>query len=99
MSGGSFNYLCHKEAFDLLAYSEELDGMIAALRQYENGEKVAQTTVDLLADIQRIKTGLEERLEPLREVWRAVEWHHSSDYSQEQAQEAIDKFLRWPSRK
>lgn len=74
MSGSSFGYLCQKNAVEVLA-SPYLEKMGEALAAYEGGDLAAYATLELVA----LRAMIEERIEPLRDVWEAVERHHSAD--------------------
>lgn len=87
MSGGSFDYLCFKDIGEVLA-SGNLQPMANALMEYKGGEKAAADTLAFLA----VLPPLDERLRPLRDVWRAVEWHHSADSGPDDVVEALKTY-------
>lgn len=93
MSGGSFNYLCtadfgFQRRDDLERMRDELraihrDVNVPALERQRAYFAFIETD-DLL-----------EQLSPsdsLREVWRAVEWWRSNDYSKDQVVEALSNY-------
>lgn len=82
MSGGSFNYLCNQSLSngDLEQMADQLDEMAPN----SAAAKETRALVDLLRRI--------DGDEALRGVWRAVEWWRSSDYSEDQAREAIAEY-------
>lgn len=89
MSGGSFDYLCYKDAPETLR-SEELSRMAAAIRSYQGGEPAAAATTALVGYLR----AFERRIEALRDVWKAVEWHHSGDWGQEAVGRALAEYER-----
>ena len=86
MSGGSFNYLCHREPLDLP--SEDVAHMASELRA-ASAVDAADATDAILAEIRSFTALLEQRLEPLRSVWMAMEWWQSCDWSEEQFRAAL----------
>ena len=80
MSGGSFNYLCWKEISELMANRDTLTSM--ADRLLEMGYKdAAKETLKFLYTLEQAETRLETMRERLEEVWKAVEWFDSGDWS------------------
>jgi hypothetical protein len=87
MSGGSYDYLCFKTAGELSPDSENLQWMIdrldglgataAAARSREVPEKLREVQ-DLLAE--------------LSDVWHAVEWCDSNDWTEEQMRAALARY-------
>lgn len=96
MSGGSFNYLCNRSGIEIIEDEEMLDSMIESLKNYDPGaDKAVVDSQAVLADARRLRAELaklDEKIEPLRAVWRAVEWHHSFDCGPEDVQIALSKF-------
>jgi hypothetical protein len=74
MSGGSFNFLYRQDAVEVLA-SPCLEKMGEALVEYAGGDLAAYATLELVV----LRAMIEERIKPLRDVWQAVERHHSAD--------------------
>jgi hypothetical protein len=86
VSGGSFDYLCYQGLQELAENIELLEEMAEVLEE----EGSTQAAKDTLKIIEQIK-GLDVP-EPLRNVWRAVEWWKSCDWGKEQAMEVIAKY-------
>lgn len=81
MSGGSFDYLCY--AADTGHLGERRGGiadMAKALEEYEQpaASKAAAETRNVLALLEQA----DEAAQRLHDIWHAVEWHHSSDWSE-----------------
>jgi hypothetical protein len=89
VSGGSFNYLCHRNASDIFG-DDELRHMGAALAELGHSAKLpAERTMALL----RKREEIEREIEALRAVWRAVEWKESCDIGADQMWLAIGRYL------
>lgn len=99
MSGGSFNYLYQAEfgfqrRDDLVAMRNELHAITRDINVPARERQLADFAYNETAD-------LLEQLEPsesLREVWRAVEWWRSCDYSKDQVIEALSNYVPPPVR-
>lgn len=95
MSGGSFNYLCHKDASELV---NELDGdlkrMIEELAALPDADTALAQTVLVRALLQRAVAQVDQIVNKngLSEVWRAVEWWRSGDSDQDGAIYSAKKF-------
>lgn len=81
MSGGSFDYLYTAEITSRLY---DIEGMATALDELGEFEAARRTRVCL--DYLKAATVVQEELSA---VWRAVEWFHSADISQESALKII----------
>lgn len=81
MSGGSFNYLCHKEMNELMMFKEELSRMEHTLRAY--GYADIAEDVRMLMEYVKQKDAVEkaekEILDAFSSVFHAVEWYESGD--------------------
>lgn len=80
MSGGSYSYLCHAELAS--NYQADLERMAERLEELKVHEAAAETRRFLLPDAD----------EALRDLWHAVEWRDSLDWSDEQVAEAVDSY-------
>ena len=81
MSGGSFDYVSTAELF---TSEHNLRAIRVALAEYPSSEKAVALLDEIIAG--------GPKFEALREVLRAVEWHHSSDYTEEAVTTALAKF-------
>lgn len=93
MSGGSFNYLCHAFDFeDLIAKRGSLEDMATELAGLGYAQDAARETEELLTLLRQWEVRSSVRVERLREVWKAVEWWRSCDYSEDQVHEALAEY-------
>lgn len=93
MSGGSYNYLCH--TFDLeslVAHRHNLRDMAERLGRLGWAKDAAVETRTLLADLDALEVHHEATRERLYEVWKAVEWWDSCDWSEDQVRTALLKY-------
>ena len=90
MSGGSFNYLCHKDVGGVLGEGrEDLRSMAGALTELgHDARDVAERTAALLVKADEMQS----EIDALSDVWHAVEWWRSCDYSREQVFIAIGRY-------
>ena len=100
MSGGSYNYLFTKESlFELMENITDLEDMNKRLKQLKNNELVSKATQELLDEVGKLKQFIDDyekknqpKILELSEVWKAVEFCDSGDYSQEKVQQAIKEY-------
>lgn len=93
MSGGSYNYLCDVWDLDKLLQQEySLEKMAARLAGLGWARDAARETEELLVMLRQWQVSADVRVERLREVWKAVEWWDSCDWSEEQVREALAKY-------
>lgn len=93
MSGGSFNYLCHTwDLNDLMDKRGDLEEMASELAGLGYAQDAARETEELLVMLRQWEVRASVRLERLREVWKAVEWWRSCDYSEDQVREALAEY-------
>lgn len=78
MSGGSYNYLCYKEAYDIHERTEELNQMRDRLVELGYLDAAGETESVLLM-LKSFEVRLQARIDRLNKVWRAVEWMDSGD--------------------
>lgn len=93
MSGGSFNYLCHTwDLGDIVGKTGDLEAMSQALAGLGYAKDAARETEELLVILRQWEVQTSVRLERLREVWKAMEWWQSCDYSEDQVREALAEY-------
>ena len=98
MSGGSFNYLCYKDGYDLIEESAEDDlcRMANTIESYGlGGEEVVKHIKLMLGKMLEVKKITQELTDlsiKSEEVFKAVEWFESCDSSKELALKAIREF-------
>ena len=90
MSGGYYDYLCHKCANREL-YEEDLATIEAMAKDLEEGGfwSAADRSRDVVAKIR----GAYAIADRLMGVWQAQEWYKSNDWSLEQVKEANNKYI------
>ncbi|MEU6597828.1 hypothetical protein [Streptomyces flaveolus] len=93
MSGGSFNYLCHAfDLDDLIERRGSLEAMASELAGLGYAQDAARETEELLVMLRQWEVRATVRVERLREVWKAVEWWRSCDYSEDRVHEALSDY-------
>lgn len=91
MSGGSFNYLCNRDADDI----DEALGDLEAMRDrlvalgYDDA---ARETDELRLIVRLHQVRRKTILDRMRAVWRAVEWFDSGDSGPNVVREALTKY-------
>lgn len=68
---------------------DELLAMALTLSARPDGAEVADATFAVLADARESKQRLQSSIDQLREVWKALEWQLSGDWSEERVHGAI----------
>ena len=89
MSGGSLNYLCHKDAAAICDQMGDLRTLLEYLLKVNE-----LTAFEATYEVYKTILDLEDKISDLRGVWRAVEWKLSSDWSTDQTREAIEEWDR-----
>ncbi len=84
MSGGSFNYLCYKDASELLSYKEDLAVMLLlCVEEGETASPGARAIRNLLRHIRKATKKAQKLLDS--DLLHDIEWWKSSDYGRDQA--------------
>lgn len=92
MSGGSYDYLCYKDAADLFIYENQLQSMSDRLARLGYAEDAAKETEEVILILRQFQNRLNARLERLSPVWRAVEWWDSCDSSEDGVKMALKEY-------
>ena len=92
MSGGSYNYLCYKDANDLMCSEDDLERMFSRLVGLDYASDAARETLELLQIIKQYETRITVIKERLNPVWRAVEWWDSADSSEDGLKVALREY-------
>ena len=92
MSGGSYNYLCHKESSDLMNATGDIQAMADRLDELGWANDAALETKELLSIIYQSLNKIDIISNRLSLVWRAVEWRDSGDLTDAAIQEALKKY-------
>ena len=92
MSGGSYNYLCHASADELMNKVSDLNDMVDRLSGLGYAEDAARETLELLLTVRQFETRLTVMTDRLSNVWRAVEWLDSCDSDESSVKNALDDY-------
>lgn len=91
MSGGSFNYLCWADASDIFSKRMDMELMQVALEDAGYIE-AASATKELRTDLRRIEAEIQANIDKLANIWHAMEWYRSGDWSQAQLDDEAAAF-------
>lgn len=90
MSGGSFNYLCYSSDLEeLLRKKDDLESMFKVMAELGYAEDAAFETKTLLDSLTEWENRTKETIGKLKEVWRAIEWMRSCDYTEDEVREQL----------
>lgn len=92
MSGGSYNYLglvYGDDLAELLGKEADLRAMADRLAGLGYATDAARETEELLIMLRQWKVRAEVRVRRLSDVWKAVEWWDSSDWSEDRVRTAL----------
>ena len=79
MSGGSYNYLCYKDGFEIGGHESDLQAMADRLAGLGYAADAARETQELLLELRQYENRIQTRIKRLSGVWHAVEWWDSCD--------------------
>lgn len=93
MSGGSFDYLCFAEPYDIFNKRDALKRMAEDLASDGHIDAAKETeTVGLI--LNQFEALMRARLDRLHDLWRAVEWTRSGDTGPNAITEAIAEYRK-----
>lgn len=92
MSGGSFDYLCFKDADELLEHLDTIQEMADELAKLGYANDAAKETQTLLLNYRAFLNRSQTALERLQPVWKAMEWWHSSDWGEDRLKETLAEY-------
>jgi hypothetical protein len=94
VSGGAYEYLCWAaDDFDqLMSKRHQLREMAERLTGLPYARDAAIETERLAAAIDRLEIQVQVRAEALADVWRAVEWWDSCDWTEDRVHQALAKY-------
>lgn len=96
MSGGAYYYVYCRDVIDLLERRGELYEIIKSLNRYDY-EDIAKDTQEFIHRIENIKTQIQEAekyRKTLKNVFKAVEWYESGDYSKDTMIEILEGYRK-----
>jgi hypothetical protein len=88
MSGGSYGYLYTADGYDVGGKLDMVTSMADRLEGIDPNSYAATDTREILA----IAAALDYATQRLTDVWFAVEWRDSNDWSEAQMVEALAKY-------
>ena len=91
MSGGSYNYLCYEDGFEIHNKRQELNEMRDRLTELGYLD-AAKETESILLMLDSFEVRIQARIDRLKDVWHAVEWYDSCDYGKDSVDESIEKY-------
>jgi len=91
MSGGSYNYLCYKDGFEIHEKKQELNDMRNRLIELGYLD-AAKETESILLMLDSFEVRIQARIDRLKDVWRSVEWYDSCDCGKDSVDIAIEKY-------
>ena len=91
MSGGSYNYLCFKDSGDIGAAAGDLAQMAKRLNGLGYAPRAAAATKRVLA-ILSDDGAIAAAIDDLSDVWHAVEWADSCDWSEDRMRAEIERY-------
>lgn len=93
MSGGSWDYMYSWDQLTFLERREDVARM--AKRLTEKGHvDAARALEEFYCVLQHAAIQIDARKTALRDVFHAVEWHDSGDYSEEDLAEAVKRWAQ-----
>jgi len=92
MSGGSYDYLCFKDAGEILGFEGQLRDMRDRLIGVGYAQDAARDTEEVLRIIRGYRARMECHLQALYEVWRSVEWWDSGDSGEDGVKKALSEY-------
>lgn len=92
MSGGSYNYLCYKDGFELGDHEGDLQAMADRLAGLGYAKDAAKETQELLLELRQYQNRIQTRIDRLKGVWHGVEWWDSCDSGEDGVKAELAKY-------
>lgn len=91
MSGGSYDYLCYKDNSDIANEVVNIERMAKRLDELGFPD-AAKETLEIIPTINSHKTEIENKVQRLKGVWKAVKWLDSNDSGIEYVNDEIKEY-------
>lgn len=94
MSGGSFNYLFVKAAWELGEGSamEDLERMADELAKLGYAADAAAETQTIILDYRAFVNRTQTAVDRLKDTWHSMEWWHSNDGGEDDVKKSLAKY-------
>lgn len=92
MSGGSWEYLCHKGIDELVDSEDVIQKMTERLIALGYAADAAKETQELVLVIRQFRNHGTMIADRLSEIWKAVEWVDSGDWTDGHIQSALKAY-------
>jgi len=101
MSGGSYNYLYCKEVEDIIVNKEDLINIIDRLKELNciRAFNYSQNILDDIRAVQEIIAEINNKINIISDLWRAVEFYDSNDIGINRVVDMYDLFCRYLNKK
>jgi len=93
MSGGSYNYLFSKTGENIDEARQDMSEMLDRLVELGYLE-AAKETQDAISILDLFKLKIQEKIDRLSKVWKAVEWYDSNDWEEDEIEKAIEEYRK-----
>jgi len=91
MSGGSYNYLCFKDSYEIISARKEIGEMRDRLIELGYLD-AAKETESILLMLDSFEVRIQSRIDRLKFIWKSVEWFDSGDDGKDSVDEAVEKY-------
>ncbi len=91
MSGGSYEYLCYKDASEIMGGAGQLEAMRDRLIELGHHD-AAKETESIILMREALGIRIQARLDRLQPVWHAVEWYDSGDWGKDDVEREVEKY-------
>lgn len=89
MSGGSYDYLCWKDADSIGQMQSQLQNMADRLSKMGYADDAARETMETLLEIRQAHNRIQTRIDRLNLIWQSVEWCDSGDSGEDGIKNAL----------
>ncbi len=93
MSGGSWDYLCYKEADVIENYTSDLKEMGDRLVK-DGYPEIGKRFYDFIDELKIMTARKQQWLAKFSPIMRAIEWEDSGDTGHEQTKKICDEFIK-----